>query len=56
MKIKLSQNGEITLRLLFTDVGKLCPSREFLMSEILSFNAFHGNKVLAKVSEFRGIS
>ena len=32
MKIKASQNGEITV--LFTDVSNSCPSREFLMSQI----------------------
>ena len=32
MKIKSSQNGEITL--LFTDIGKSCPSHKFLTSQI----------------------
>ena len=32
VKIKLSRNGEITL--LFSDIGKSCPNREFLMSQI----------------------
>ena len=32
VKIKSSQNGEITL--LFTDIVKSCPSREFLASKI----------------------
>ena len=32
MKIKSSRNAENTL--LFTDIGKSCPSREFLASEI----------------------
>ena len=51
MKINPSQNGEITLRLsLFDDVGKSCPGREFLIWANTSFNAFHKNKILTKIS------
>ena len=47
VKIKSSQNGEVTL--LFTDIGKSCLSREFLMSLICFFNANRKNKILAKI-------
>ena len=50
VKIKPSQNGEITL--LFTDVGKSCPSFEFSMLKICIFNAILENKILAKISKF----
>ena len=50
MKIKPSQNGEITL--LFTEVGKSCPRSEFFKVANMPFNAFLRNKVLAKISEF----
>ena len=33
----------------FTDIGKSCPSREFLTSQIC-FNAIRENKILAKIS------
>ena len=36
--IKSSRNGEITLS--FTDVGKLCPSRGFLVSQICLLTLF----------------
>ena len=49
MKIKPSQNGEITL---FTDVGKSCPSPEFFYVTNMSFNTILKNKILAKISEF----
>ena len=42
MKIKQSRNGEITL--LFTDVGKSCPSREFLMWQICLLTLFAKTK------------
>ena len=38
VKIKSLQNGEITL--LFPDEGKLCPSRDILMSQICLFTLF----------------
>ena len=49
MKIKPSQNGEITLPL--TDEGKLYPSRKFLNVKNMSFNAIYENKILTKISE-----
>ena len=49
MKIKSSHTGEITLS--FSDIGKSCPCRRFLMAQIC-FNAIHDNKILAKISEF----
>ena len=48
MKIKPSQNGEITL--LFTDIGKSCPSRESLMWQ-MCLNVIFGNKIMAKISK-----
>ena len=38
MKIKSSRNGEITLS--FTDIGKSCPSRKFLASQICLLTLF----------------
>ena len=38
VKIKPSRNGEISL--LFTDIGKSCPSREFLMSQVCILTVF----------------
>ena len=35
VKIKSSQNGEITLS--FTDIGKSCPSSDFLMSQFRKY-------------------
>ena len=49
-KIKSSQNEEIIL--LFTDISKLCPSREFYNVSNMSFNLICENKILAKISEF----
>ena len=49
-KIKPSRNGEITL--LFTDIGKSCPSHEFFNFANMSFNAIRENKILTKISEF----
>ena len=50
MKIKPSRNAEIPL--LFNDVGKSCPSCEFLMRQICLFIAVPENKILAKSFEF----
>ena len=44
VKIKLSQNGEITLS--FTDIGKSCSSHKFLTWQICLLTLF------AKISEF----
>ena len=44
VKIKSSRNGGITLSL--TDIGKSCPSHNFLMSQICGLMLF------AKISEF----
>ena len=49
VKIKSSQNGEITLSL--TDKGKACQSRDFYVAN-MSFNAICENKILVKISEF----
>ena len=38
VKIKPLKNSDVTL--LFTDIGKSCPSREFLTSEICLFTIF----------------
>ena len=38
MKIKSSRNGEIILS--FTDIGKSCPSRDFLTTQIWLFWLF----------------
>ena len=49
MKIKSSRNGGITL--LFTDVGILYHSRDFLTSQICLITLFAAeNKILAKIS------
>ena len=45
-EIKSSRNGEVTLS--FTDIGKSCPSHEYLMWQILTL--FARNKILAKIS------
>ena len=50
VKIRSLKNGKITLS--FTDAGKSCPSCEFLVSPIMSFNAICENKILAKISRF----
>ena len=50
VKTEPSPNGEITMSL--TDVGKSCPGRKFLMSQICFFEAFRENKILSKISEF----
>ena len=48
VKSKPSWNGEITLS--FTDMGKSCPSGEFLRLQIcLLTNVFHENKILTKI-------
>ena len=44
VKIKPSQNGEITLS--FTNIGKSCPSREFLMSQMCLLTLFTKTKLL----------
>ena len=49
-KIKPSRNLEITLS--FTDIGKSCPSRDFLTLQICLLNAIRENKILAEISEF----
>ena len=49
VKMKPSQNDEMTL--LFTDKGKLCPSHDFLTSQICLY-AIHENKILEKISDF----
>ena len=49
MKIKSLQNGEINM--LFTDIGKSCPSCKFLTFQInMPFDAIRDNIVLAKIS------
>ena len=50
MKVKSSRNGKIILS--FTDIGKSCPSREFLASQICLLNTIRKNKVLTKISGF----
>ena len=49
VKMKSSRFHSITLS--FTDIGKSCPSRDFLMSQICLI-AIRENKILAKISEF----
>ena len=39
------------ISLSFTDVGKLCPIREFL-AWLICLNAIRENKILWKISEF----
>ena len=46
MKIKLLRNGEITLS--FTDIGKSCPSFEFLMPQICLLTLFAKKKFSQK--------
>ena len=53
MKIKPSQNGEITL--LFTDIGKSCPSRKFLMGQICLLPLFMIIKFLQKFLDLQYI-
>ena len=48
VKVNHSLSDEITL--LFTDIGKLCPYREFLTN--MSFNAIRENKIRAKISNY----
>ena len=50
VKIKPLPNDEVIL--LFTSIGKSGPSCGLLTSPIMSFNAIHENKILAKISEF----
>ena len=50
VKMKSSRNAEITL--LFINIPKSWPSREFLASQICFFNAIPENKVLTKISRF----
>ena len=38
VKMKSSRNGEIILS--FTDIGKSCPSRKFLLSKVCLFMLF----------------
>ena len=45
VKIKLSQNGKITL--LVTDIGVSCPCREFLMSQIRLLTLFTKTESIA---------
>ena len=49
-KIISSRNGGINLS--FIDIGKSCPYREFLKSQICLSTLFAKNKILAKISEF----
>ena len=51
VKIKPSQNGEIIL--LFTDVGKSCPSCEFLTSQTCLFTLFAKIKFSRKFSNLQ---
>ena len=53
VKIESSRNDAITL--LLTDIGKSCPSREFLTSQICLFNAICENKILAKFTDLQYI-
>ena len=46
VKIKSLRNSEITLS--FTDIGKSCPSRDFLMSQICILTLFSKIKVSRK--------
>ena len=50
VKINSALNTEITLS--FTDLGKSCPSREFLISQICMLTLFAKNKILARISGF----
>ena len=51
MKIKSSQNGEITL--LFTDIGKSCPSFKFLTSKICLLTLFQKIKFSCKFPDLQ---
>ena len=53
VKIKPSQNGEITLS--FTDIGKSCPSREFLMAQICLLMLFAKIKFSRKFPDLQYI-
>ena len=51
MKIKSSQNGEVTLS--FTNISKSCPYKSRIVDVAnMSFNAIRENKILVKISEF----
>ena len=50
VKMKPSQSGEIIL--LFTDIGKSCPSREFFTSQICLSMLLAEIKFSCKISEF----
>ena len=54
VKIKSLRNGEITLS--FTDAGKLCPSREFLVSQICLLTLFMKIKFSRKFSDLHYIN
>ena len=49
VKIISLRNGGISLS--FIDIGKSCPSSEFLMPQIC-LNAIRENKILVKIYEF----
>ena len=49
-EIKFSRNGEIIM--LFTDIGKSYPSREFLNVANMFFYAIRENRIIAKISGF----
>ena len=51
MKLKSSQNGEITL--LLTDVGKSCPSHKFLTSQICLLTLFVKIKFYPELSNLQ---
>ena len=48
MKTKSTRNGEITLS--FTDIGKSCPGRKFLTSQICLLSLFVKIKFSRKIS------
>ena len=50
VKIKSLRNDEIILA--FIDIGKSCPSHEFLRLQICHLMLFAKNKILAKISGF----
>ena len=51
VKIKSSRNGEITQS--FTDAGKSCPSREFLVSQIYLLTVFAKMKFSRKFPDLQ---
>ena len=51
MKIKSSQNAEITLS--FSDVGKSCPSCDFLASQICLLMLFEKIKFSQKFPDYQ---